>query len=97
MLFGKFVPDCIRSDLRRSKFKIFLGGGMPPDPPSSHACLHMLLSSCYHPVSPPPQLKILYETLKCVQAQVESISTATHGVILYFVRFLLGNYGTDTQ
>ena len=31
-----FVPDCVRSNLRGSKFKIFLGG-MPPDPPSRHA------------------------------------------------------------
>ena len=39
---------------------------MPPDLPSRHACaFRTLLSSCYHPVSPPPppQLKILYETL----------------------------------
>ena len=53
-------PDCTRSNLRESKFKIFLGGGgMPPDTPSiaTHAeawtCFCMLLSSCYHPVSPP--------------------------------------------
>ena len=50
-LFGKFVPDCIRSNLRGSKFKSFLGV-MSPDPPSSHACLRMLLSSCQHPVPP---------------------------------------------
>ena len=31
-------------------------GGMPPDPPSKHAhvSFRMLLSSCYHPVPPPP-------------------------------------------
>ena len=32
----KFVPDCVRSNLRGCKFKIFLVGGgedMPPDPP----------------------------------------------------------------
>ena len=26
MLFRNFVPDCVRSNLRGSKFKIFLGG-----------------------------------------------------------------------
>ena len=31
MLFGKFVLDCVKSNLRGSKFKIFLGC-MPPDP-----------------------------------------------------------------
>ena len=31
---------------------------MPPDPPTSHAHLRMLPSSCYHPVSPlPPNSK----------------------------------------
>ena len=59
MLLGQFVPNCVRSNLRGSKFKIYLGG-MPP-PPSRHACLHTLLSSCYHPIPPPPPH--LYETL----------------------------------
>ena len=53
MLFGKFVPGCIRSNLRGSKFKIFWGGGGEGYAPSTHTCLRMLLSSCYHPVSPP--------------------------------------------
>ena len=71
MLFGKFVPDCVRSNLNFPK------GVMPSDPPSSYTHLRMLLSSCpLHPPSsyahlrmllsscpPPPQLKILYETL----------------------------------
>ena len=76
MLFGKFVPDCIRSNLRGSKFKIFLGGGgMPPDPPSSHTLLRVregAFTRCYHPVSPPPppQLKILYETIVCIYAYI---------------------------
>ena len=30
---------------------------MPPDPPTSHAHLRMLPSSCYHPVSPSPNSK----------------------------------------
>ena len=34
VLFGKFVPDCVGSNLRGSKFKIFLGGrGYAPGPP----------------------------------------------------------------
>ena len=53
--------------LRHKQSEIFpglgRGGGwdMPPDPPSSHARLRILLSSCYHPVPPhpPPQLKIM--------------------------------------
>ena len=61
MLLGKFVPDCGRSNLRGSKFKIFPegDGDMPPDPPSSHTCY-------YHPATIlfPPQLKSLYETLR---------------------------------
>ena len=61
MLFGNFVPDCIRSNLRGSKLKIFLQGILP-DPSSRHARLLyatiILLPSCF-----PPHLKILYETL----------------------------------
>ena len=36
VLKNNLVPDCFRSNLRGSKFKIFLGS-MPPDPPSRHA------------------------------------------------------------
>ena len=32
-------------------------GDMPPDPPSSHAHLRTLPSSCYHPVLPSPNSK----------------------------------------
>ena len=57
VLYSNIVPDCVRSNLRASKFKIFLwkgweggggggSGGIPPDPAT-------IL----------PQLKILYETL----------------------------------
>ena len=50
LLNNSLVPDCVRSNLRWSKFKISWGS-MPPDPPSRHT----LLSSCYHHVpSPPP-------------------------------------------
>ena len=31
VLNSNLIPDCIRSNLRGSKFKLFLG--MPPDPP----------------------------------------------------------------
>ena len=54
VLFGKFVPDCVRSNLN-AKFSWGCGGGIcPQTPPSSHTCLHTLLSSCYHPVPPHP-------------------------------------------
>ena len=59
MSFGKFVADCVRSNLRASKLKIFLGGGgTPPDPLVG-------FTRYYHPAvsHPPPQLKILFETL----------------------------------
>ena len=50
MLFGKFVPDCIRSNLR---VKIFLRV-LPPDLPSRHArlcvCGHALTRH-YHPAT----------------------------------------------
>ena len=69
MLFEKFVPDCIRSNLRGSKFKIFLGGACPQTSlVGTHAYLRVsvlsdttiiLLPSCFS-----PQLKILYETLE---------------------------------
>ena len=45
MIFGKFVPDCVRSNLRGSKFKIFLGGKPLV---GTHTTI-ILLSSC-----PPP-------------------------------------------
>ena len=75
VLNNNLVPDCVRSNLRGFKFKIFRGGGgdIPPDPLSRYACLYMgegakaryydptmiLLSSC----SPPHKLKIMYKTL----------------------------------
>ena len=54
VLFGKFVPDCVRSNLKGSKFSRDGDGGRgeggggicPQTPPSSHACLRTLLSSC---------------------------------------------------
>ena len=73
MLFGKFVPDCVRNNLRGSKLKIFLGGGACPRTllVGTHAYVHVsmlsyttiiLLPSYF----PPPQLKILDETLTLV-------------------------------
>ena len=48
MLFGKFISDCIRNNLRGSN-KIFLGG-MPPDHPSRHAhlCMCKRAFTCYY-------------------------------------------------
>ena len=56
-----FVPDCIRSNLRGSKFGKKGGGDMPPDPlVAMHAYAHY-----YSPATILlPQLKIQYETLR---------------------------------
>ena len=60
MLFGKFVPDCVRSNLRGSKFSWGGGGGgggeggMSPDPPSRHACESVrghAFARYYHPAT----------------------------------------------
>ena len=48
VLNNNLVPDCIRSNLRGSLFKIFL------DPPSRHANLCVRehsFASCYHPAT----------------------------------------------
>ena len=43
VLSNNLIPDYVRSNLRGSKFKIFLGGGdMSPDPLSRHTCLCVL-------------------------------------------------------
>ena len=62
MLFGKFVPDCVRSNLRGSKFKIFFGGACPQTPlVGMHAYARVnMLSRYYHPATilfPPPNSK----------------------------------------
>ena len=68
VLNNNLVPDCVRSNLKRSKFKIFSGEGGGACPQTPLVGMHMfcaLLSPCHHPASPPPpppQLKILYET-----------------------------------
>ena len=55
MLLENFVPDCVSSNVRECIFKIFLGGGMPPDTPSRHKLVShttiILLPFC------PPHLK----------------------------------------
>ena len=55
VLNSNLVPNCIRSNLRGSKFKIFLGGGGGGGGGEGY----------YHPATilSPPQFKILYETL----------------------------------
>ena len=62
VLNNNLVPDCVRSNLRGSKFKTFPGGACPQTPLVGTQAFHTLLSPCYHAV-PPPHLKILYETL----------------------------------
>ena len=44
VLNNNLVPDCVSSNLRGSKFNIFVGG-MPPDPTKRHA-------RYYHPATP---------------------------------------------
>ena len=54
--YGYFVPDCTRSNLRGSKFNIFLGEHAP-DPTSRHTRLGVPFTCYYHPatiLSPPP-------------------------------------------
>ena len=70
VLNNNLVPVCVRSNLRGSKFK-FSWGSMPPDPPSRHTHTYTCVSMLSHatiillpPCSPPPQLKMLYETLR---------------------------------
>ena len=59
VLNNNLVPDCVRSNLRGSKFKIFLGE-LPPDPPSRHTRLHVrecAFAHHYHSATtmfPPP-------------------------------------------
>ena len=51
MLFGKFVPDFVRSNLKGSEFN---WGGMPPDPPSRHERLRVCeraFARYYHPAT----------------------------------------------
>ena len=69
MLVGEFVPDCVRSNLRGSKFTIFLGGVCPQTPligTHTYTCVsvlpHVTIILLYHCVFP-LQLKILYENL----------------------------------
>ena len=53
VLNNNLVLDCVRSNLRGSKFKIFLGG-KPPDPPGRHTCLHVherAFTHYYHPAT----------------------------------------------
>ena len=58
VLNNNLVPDCVRSNVRGSKFKIFLGKrSMPPDPLSRHTRLHVrerAFTHRYHHVFPPP-------------------------------------------
>ena len=54
--YGYFVPNCARSNLRGSKFNIFLGEHAP-DPTSRHTRLGVPFTCYYHPatiLSPPP-------------------------------------------
>ena len=57
VLNNTLVPDCVRSNLRGSKFR---RGGMPPDAPSRHSSLHVhehAFAHYYHPAKilfPPP-------------------------------------------
>ena len=62
LLNNNLVPDCIRSNLRGSKFLGWGGGNMPPDPSSRHPsfCVHECAFTCYyHPAT------ILFPPLTC--------------------------------
>ena len=73
VLNNNLVPDCVISNLRGSTIKICSGGACPQTPlvgthaytcvsVLSHTTIIMLLL-CF---PPPPQLKILYESLLCM-------------------------------
>ena len=72
MCHQNFVPDCIRSDLRECKFKIFLGGGHAP---SRHA--HVSDTTIILLSSVSPHLKILYETLHTIYGMTDRHTETT--------------------
>ena len=92
VLSNNLVPDCVGSNPRGSKFKIFLGGACPQTPlvgTHTYACVSVLLRATIILLPPcfptPPQLKILYETLMCVlrpevYGQVHT-TTGAHSVL----------------
>ena len=53
VLNNNLVPDCVRSNLRGSKFKFFWGD-MLPYPPNRHAHVIILLPSCFPPPTQNP-------------------------------------------
>ena len=61
-MFGNFVTDCVRGNLRGMQIQNFSEGHAPNTPLVGMHVFRTLLSTCYHPVS--PLLKILYETLR---------------------------------
>ena len=67
--YGYFVPDCTRSNLRGSKFNIFLGEHAP-DPTSRHTRLGVPFTCYYHPATilspPPPNSKFCMKPCKSI-------------------------------
>ena len=91
------IKICPRLCQKQSERYInFPEGGMPPDPPSRHACiLHItiiLLPSCF-----PPQLKILHEILLgtkpisqfCLKVRQDSNSSMKLCALKYCFDYLL--------
>ena len=74
----KFCPRLCQKQSERYINSTFSWGGMPPDPPSRHACIShatiILLPSCF----PPPQLKFLYETLRSEEVFCASACVCGH-------------------
>ena len=67
--YGYFAPDCTRSNLRGSKFNIFLGEHAP-DPTSRHTRLGVPFTCYYHPATilspPPPNSKFCMKPCKSI-------------------------------
>ena len=83
VLFGKFVPDCVWSNLRGSKFKIFPErGGICPQTPLVATHVSQLLSSCYHPATilfpPSPNSKSCMKSWTPVTGMLQEMDTKWH-------------------
>ena len=77
VLSNRLVPDCVGSNLRGSKFKIFLGGACPQTPlvgTHTYACVSVLfratiilLPPCF-PTPPPPTQNPVWNSDVCTPA-----------------------------
>ena len=76
--FGKFVPDCVTSNLRGSKFKNFPwgGGGVPQDPHSMHTHISVHEHACYYHLATvlfPPNSKSYMKSCSGIVAPFQEV------------------------